>query len=225
MKASFFLMALLTTVSMSDIKVYQYSGVDVTHDGKKVTLERLISPKCINIPISSDHIWEGNYASDSVPKECKAMFVTSVGQIQPISVHPKVETYAEMEVMHFFKQMQKRKDMMLVDSRGENWFQYRSIPGAVNIEHHVISHPEKYPLEFKEALEKMGVGISNGAYDFSQAKTIVFFCNGAWCSQSPNMIKNLISLGFPPEKIKWYRGGMHDWLTLSMTSTSHFRKE
>jgi hypothetical protein len=38
---------------------------------------------------------------------------------------------------------------------------------------------------------------------------------------SSTMIKNLLALGYPAEKMKWYRGGMHDWLTLSMTSTNN----
>ena len=219
MKMFVLTLGLLTVGIQADIKVYQYTGVEVDHAGKKVTIERQISPKCINIPISSDMIWEGHYAAAEIPDACKAMFVTSVGQIQPMSVHPKVETYGEMEVMHFFKQMQQSSEMLLVDSRGESWFNYRTIPGAVNIEHQVIAHPDKYPKAFQNALTLLGVKADKRGYDFSKAKQVVFFCNGAWCSQSPRMIKNLMALGYPPEKMKWYRGGMHDWLTLSMTST------
>lgn len=29
----------------------------------------------------------------------------------------------------------------------------------------------------------------------------------------------MLDLGYPPEKIKWYRGGLNDWLGLSMTTT------
>jgi rhodanese-related sulfurtransferase len=204
-----------------DIKVYQYAGVDVKHAGKKITLEREINPKCLDIPISNDYIWEGSYASKEIPKECKAMFVTTAGQIQPISIHPKVETYGEMEVMHFFKQMQKDDSLLIVDTRTDVWFEYRSIPGAVNVPHHDISEGKDEPESLKRALNILGVQVNKGDYDFSHAKTAVLFCNGSWCSQSPNMIKNLIALGYPAEKLKWYRGGMHDWLNLSMTSTTH----
>jgi len=215
-----FLIAIVTILS-ADIKVYQYSGVDVNHNGKKVTLEREIDPKCLDIPILHDYIWEGQYASKEVPSECKAMFVTSVGQIQPISIHPEVETYGEMEVMHFFKEMQSDTGKILVDTRGESWFEARSIPGAVNIPHNDISKAEDSQKEFQKALKMMHVKMKNGNYDFTEAKTMVLFCNGSWCSQSPNMIKNLMAIGYPAEKLKWYRGGMHDWLNLSMTSTTH----
>jgi len=214
----------LVTALWSDIRVYQYSGVDVTHAGKKVTLEREIDPKCLEIPINNKQIWEGDYANKEIPKECKAMFVTSVGQIQPISLHPEVETYGEMEVMHFFKKMQKHeKTMMLVDTRAEDWFAYRTIPGAVNIPHYDITDANVSNKDFQHAMNMLGIKIENGKFDFSEAKEIVLFCNGAWCSQSPVMIKELMALGYPAKKLKWYRGGMHDWLTLSMTST-HKRK-
>ena len=39
-------------------------------------------------------------------------------------------------------------------------------------------------------------------YDFSKAKTLVLFCNGPWCSQSPDMIFALLEIGYPPEKLK-----------------------
>jgi rhodanese-related sulfurtransferase len=214
----------ITAVLTADIKVYQYSGVDVKHNGKKVMLEREIHPKCLDIPISNDQIWEGSYAHKNIPKECKATFVTSVGQIQPMSLHPEVETYGEMEVMHFFKEMQSDDSMMLIDTRGETWYRSRTIPGAVNIPHHDISKSDQFPEDYKRALRLMNVKKKNGNYDFSEAKTIALFCNGSWCSQSPGMIKNLIALGYPPEKIKWYRGGMHDWLTLSMTSTNSLKE-
>ncbi len=219
MKAIFILLSMVFTLAVADIKVYQYSGVEVNHKGKQVTLEREVSPKCLDIPISNDYIWEGAYANEKIPKECKAMFVTSVGQIQPMSIHPQVETYGEMEVMHFSKEMQNDDSLMLVDSRAETWFEYRTIPGSVNIPYLDISKANKFPEGFKRALTMLGVKKTMGVYDYAKVKTIVLFCNGAWCSQSPNMIKKLIALGYPPEKIKWYRGGMHDWLTLSMTST------
>jgi hypothetical protein len=33
------------------------------------------------------------------------------------------------------------------------------------------------------------------------------------------MIFALLKIGYPHEKLKWYRGGMQDWLGSGMTST------
>ena len=221
MKFITILILFLSSILFADIRVYQYSGVAVDHNGKQVTLEREIDPACLDIPITQGTIWEGHYAGKEIPSACKAMFVTSVGQIQPISIHPKVETYGEMEVMHFFKAMQKDTGKILVDTRDEEWFEARTIPGAVNIPHQDINKDESMLEDFEKALKSMNVQYKKGKYDFSKAKSMVLFCNGSWCSQSPTMITKLIAMGYPPEKLKWYRGGMHDWLNLSMTSTTH----
>ena len=207
-----------------NLRVYQYSGVETDHTDKngkkeKIHIEREIHPDCLSISISNDMMWEGSYADPSVPEACKKMFVTSVGQIQPMQLGSGIETYGEMEVMRFIKKMQGRDDMLLIDTRMEEWYRYRTIPGAVNISHLDISKADLFPEAFRKALKIMGISRENGIYDLSKAKTILLFCNGAWCGQSPAMIKHLIKLGYPPRKIKWYRGGMHDWLTLSMTST------
>ena len=207
-----------------NIKVYQYTGVGAQHTDRhgkkeKIHIEREIDPKCLELAITNEMLWEGHYANDAVPNECKAMFVTSAGQIQPMKLHPDVETYGEMEVMKFIKNMQNHDDMLLIDTRMENWYHYRTIPGAVNISHLDISKADLFPKAFQKALKTLGVRYKDGKYDFANTKTIVLFCNGAWCSQSSNMIEHLIKLGYPPQKIKWYRGGMHDWLTLGMTST------
>ena len=44
------------------------------------------------------------------------------------------------------------------------------------------------------------------------------FCNGMWCGQSPNNIKNLLKFGYPAHKIKWYRGGMQNWSNLGLST-------
>ena len=51
------------------------------------------------------------------------------------------------------------------------------------------------------------------------AKMITLFCNGPWCSLSVTTIQALLEIGYPTEKIKWYRGGMQEWLAAGMTST------
>ena len=78
---------------------------------------------------------------------------------------------------------------------------------------------ELFPKEYQQALVTLGIKKVNNTLDFSEAKELLLFCNGAWCSQSPKMIKALLKLGYPPQKMKWYRGGMEDWLGFNMTTT------
>ena len=63
-----------------------------------------------------------------------------------------------------------------------------------------------------------GAANLEGLWDYSSAKTLVMFCNGMWCGQSPNNIKNLLKFGYPADKIKWYRGGMQNWEILGLTT-------
>lgn len=215
----------LMSVSLlsGNIASLQYKGVSAHHTSENgvknhFTLEREIDPDCLAVPIDNDTIWKADYASRDVPKACKATFVTSLGQIQPMQIHKEIETLGELEVLDFIEKMQKSTDMLLVDSRTESWYLYRTIPGAINISHDSISDPDTFPDDYKNALRLLGVKMHDKKYDFSHAKTIAVFCNGAWCGQSPHMIKSLLQIGYPAKKIKWYRGGLQDWLALSLTT-------
>ncbi len=130
-----------------------------------------------------------------------------------------VETFGELEVLDFIEEMQEDEHMLLVDTRKPLWFEYRTIPSAINISFEYILRPHLFEKEFKIAMKTLGVKGVKKPYDFSKAKTIVLFCNASWCGQSPAMINSLLSFGYPAEKLKWYRGGMASWLNLNMTTT------
>ena len=140
--------------------------------------------------------------------------------IQPIVLAPGVETLGEREVIDYLLRMSKGDDSILVvDSRTPDWVHRGTIPGAVNIPWTALN-PAKGadPISIGEILEdEFGVTSLEGLWDFSNAKTLVLFCNGMWCGQSPNNIANLLKFGYPPHKIKWYRGGMQNWSNLGLT--------
>ena len=200
-------------------------GVDIDYintsgEKKRITVKREIDPECINIHISNDVFWKDKYASKKVSRFCKSTFITSAGKtIFPMQIHKDIETYGEMEVMAFVKNMQKDESMLFIDTRDEEWYEYRTIPGAINVPYTYMMMPKVFEEEYKASLVILSVLTNKKSFDFSKAKTILLFCNGAWCSQSPKMIKALLSLGYPAEKIKWYRGGMQTWLAAGMTST------
>ncbi len=110
--------------------------------------------------------------------------------------------------------------IMLVDSRTEDWVAKGTIPGAVNIPFNKLDQTKGAdPLSIGEIMEKQfNVKSVEGLWDYTNAKTLVLFCNGMWCGQSPTNIKTLIKFGYPPHKIKWYRGGMQDWEILGLTT-------
>lgn len=141
--------------------------------------------------------------------------------IQPAILAPGIETIAEREVIDYVAKMSGGDSTILVvDSRTPDWVKKGTIPGAKNIPWTKLN-PAKGadPISILELLEsEFGVTESEGLLNFSKAKTLVMFCNGMWCGQSPNNIKNLLEFGYPAHKIKWYRGGMQDWEILGLTT-------
>jgi rhodanese-related sulfurtransferase len=60
-------------------------------------------------------------------------------------------------------------------------------------------------------------------WNSENAKTLVLYCNGAWCGQSPTNVRQLLAVGYPAYKLKWYRGGMQSWKSLGLP-TAPFKK-
>ena len=141
--------------------------------------------------------------------------------IQPGKLADGVETIGEIEVIRYIEKMAAGDDsILLVDSRTPDWVSKGTIPGAINIPWTKLN-PAKGadPISIGEIFTgQFGASEIEGLWDFSNAKTLVMFCNGMWCGQSPNNIRNLMRFGYPANKIKWYRGGMQDWEILGLTT-------
>ena len=141
--------------------------------------------------------------------------------IQPANLGPGVETIAELEMLDYLKRMSEGDDsIVVIDSRTPAWVAKGTIPGAINIPWTSLN-PSKGadPISIGEILEeRFNAQNLEGLWDFRNARTLVMFCNGMWCGQSPNNIKNLLGFGYPAHKIKWYRGGMQSWEILGLTT-------
>jgi len=146
--------------------------------------------------------------------------------IQPIQLRPGIETIGEQEIIHYSVMMSKGQKMpdgseiLVVDSRTPDWVAKGMIPGAVNVPWtHLSEAKGADPISIAEIMtEKFGAKEQNGLYYFDHAKTLVMYCNGMWCGQSPNNIKSLLKYGYPAHKIKWYRGGMQSWEVLGFNT-------
>jgi len=180
------------------------ASVDVMHNGKKATITRNQDQKNTVKPAFAK-------TSRKCPPFC----------IQPAVLAPGVETIAEVEVLAYLSKMNAGDTSILViDSRTPDWAKKGTIPGAVNIPWTALN-PAKGadPISIGEILvDQFGVKEMEGLWDYTGAKTLVMFCNGMWCGQSPNNIKNLLKFGYPADKIKWYRGGMQDWEILGLST-------
>ena len=140
---------------------------------------------------------------------------------QPSTLAPGVETIAEVEMLGYLKRMSDGDDsIVVIDSRTPDWVGRGTVAGAMNLPWTKLN-PAKGadPLSIADIMESVfNVKSVEGLMDFSNAKTAVMFCNGMWCGQSPNNIKNLLKFGYPAHKIKWYRGGMQNWEILGLST-------
>ena len=222
---SIFISLVLTTTVYAEKTTFQSEGVsvqmvDALGHIKHMIVKRDIPDECRKVPINNTMVWTGNYANDKVPDTCKSTYVHTTGNLLPMQLHEEIDTYGELVVLAFIKHMQKDDSMLLVDGRKQEWYDYRTIPGAVNLPFHHFKERKSFEFEFEHALRILGVKINEDeSLEFDNVKTIAIFCNGPWCSQSVAMIKALLDIGYPAVKIKWYRGGIQTWLAAGMTTT------
>ncbi len=207
-------------------------GFEVNHtylNGKKDTykIERVINKNCLNIAISPEEFSDENIEK-KIPKECKKTLITVTGIIQPLVINQEIKTLAEIEVLDFIYNKSSKKPELyaLVDTRKASWFNQQTIPSAINVPFEDIKYDEDFKEEFLKAYSNLGikvVDIEKNIYDFSNAKTVVFFCNAPWCPISSKTIEYFLKLGYPSSKMFWYRGGMADWSSMSLSVTKEIK--
>jgi len=179
-------------------------SVDVVNNGEKVTIMR-------NQDTSNTINPDFAKTSRNCPPYC----------INPIKIAEGVETLGELEMIQYLKMKSNGNETVLViDSRTADSFAMGTIPGSINIPwKNLTISAGADPFTISDILQKQfGVREQEGLWDFSNAKTLVLFCNGMWCGQSPQNIYALLKFGYPAEKIKWYRGGMQNWEGLGLTT-------
>jgi len=112
------------------------------------------------------------------------------GSIQSIKAAQQVHTVGELEVYNHHN-----KSLSIIDARKPDTSGTVTIPGSKNI-------------PYDELVERMD--------ELDENNPSIFFCNGPQCPQSSTAIKNLVDAGYPADRILYYRGGMHDWITLGL---------
>lgn len=217
--------ALFATQSMAtnlEVKITEDKPYTVVNHGDELVKVQRIQ--------DTGHIIDGSFAKTSRP--CPPFCVN------PLNIADGVATVAELEVIKFMETVMQRGNGVLIDARTSSWHQKGTIPGSINIPFSVFEKPIDDP-ELAEVLERLGakerndvhvvmrslekVGLFDGnektdAWDFSEAKQLLLWCNGPWCGQSPRAIRALLSMGYPTEKLYYYRGGMQMWQSLGLTT-------
>lgn len=177
-------------------------SVTVMHAGKPVVIERNQDPDNMIDP-------DFSMTSRPCPPYC----------IQPMQLSPGVETLGELELLEYLRKAGEG-GILVIDSRDRDWV-VRSglIPGAAHLPWTELHPGQTDPEKIAETLIlRFGATRLGSLWNFENAKTLVMYCNGPWCGQSPTNIKQLLAMGYPAHKLKWYRGGMQVWKSLGFNT-------
>lgn len=224
MNTVFIVLSLLLLPSISqalDVKLTANKDfIEVVDSGKLVRIERIQD---------QSHILEGSFSKTS--RKCPPFC------IQPMIVSDGITTVGQLEIFNFMEQELIDESGLLIDARTPTWYNRGTIPGSINIPFTVFGLDEDDPElidamnvlgakrrdeigGFERSIEKLGFmsgDLKNDSWDFTSAKKLILWCNGPWCGQSPIAIKGLIKLGYPLQKLNYYRGGMQVWQSLGLT--------
>ncbi len=122
------------------------------------------------------------------------------GWIQPIIPVAGVHPVGEIEILNAMND----RDALLVDMREPMDRANGTIEGSVSIVY----------TEVANRLNELGCTKLDGKWECSKAKKVFAFCNGPVCPQSPTAILAMTRVGFPADRVYYYRGGMLDWEAL-----------
>lgn len=142
-----------------------------------------------------------------VIKRSKTAGGVGKGFVQALVPQVGVTPVTEIEVLHALND----PTTMVIDMRDEDEPLKATIPNSYHIPYN----------ELEDRLDVLGCQRrSDKSWDCARAIKIVAFCHGPMCLQSPAGIAIIVRMGYPVEKISYYRGGMTDWQALGLTTVS-----
>ncbi|MBD3795101.1 MAG: rhodanese-like domain-containing protein [Epsilonproteobacteria bacterium] len=195
-KTAFVLSGLLTSCFGVVNITSSMPSVELTVNGKSVKIERIQN---------SSNKLKNSYVKTSRP--------APPFSLQPIEPIAGITTIGELEIISFLQQSVATNKGLLIDARLQKWYQMGTIPTAINLPFSMLSANKTAPLNVK-ILKLLGANQSGGGWNFTNAQKLVIFDNGPWCNQGVLAMKSLIALGYPKNKILYYRGGMQYWQLL-----------
>ena len=119
---------------------------------------------------------------------------TRWGKVQPLHPFPDVVTVGELELIALVD-----AGAILIDTRVGDSRSGKTLPGAVHLPHDQV-------VDRRSELD--------------EARVSILFCNGPQCPQTPDAIGALLAEGHPAAALAYYRGGLHDWVTLGYPTAS-----
>ncbi len=194
------LVCTISTLLATDVNIIDgLPYVDVDVNGENIRIQRIQDMK---------HKLKNSYTKTSRP--------TPPFMIQPYEPIKGVQTVSELDVINFLKDQVSENEGLLIDARMPKWYNRGTIPGALNVPFSILGGEGNPYID--QIFSLFGVEKDGKKWNFDDAQTLLIFDNGPWCQQGVTEMKYLIHLGFPKDKILYYRGGMQFWQILGLTT-------
>lgn len=129
--------------------------------------------------------------------------------LQPMQAASGIATIGELEVLEFLNLFVSAGSGLLIDVRHPDDFARGSIPGAINVPAETLRPANPYRDDLLNELRGRQA-------DFSGAFDLVIFGGGPDSPEAVEALRDLAGVGYPANKLKYYRGGLRVWTLLGL---------
>jgi len=163
------------------------SSIDVVHLGEAMSIDRVATKE-----------------APSCPPHC----------IQAMKIEG-IQTVGELETLSFIDKLKEKKSRLLIDVRKSRAYKDETIPGAINLPYSMLIDGSPYQ---KEVLKLLGSGKKiKKKWFFKHPHQLLIFGENSFSSTASDSIHQLVKLGYPKDKILYYRGGIAAWKASGLT--------
>lgn len=142
------------------------------------------------------------------PQECPGVCVA------PMQAADGVATVGELEVIGFVTSLVAEGEGLLIDSRSPETITTLGIVSAVNVPAELLGEDNPFRSDILVAL---GAREFQGVFNFADAMPLMVFDSGPSSTEAATLITSLVDLGYPTDRISYYRGGMQVWSALGLS--------
>ena len=131
--------------------------------------------------------------------------------IAPMKAANGVATLDEPQVLSFLVDEVANSQGLMVDARTPEERARGFIPGSINLPYSTVDPKQNY---WPGVVTALGAKVQSGGFDFADVQALLVYDTGPSSDEAGKLVRNLIEVGYPADKIKYYRGGMQVWSVL-----------
>lgn len=133
--------------------------------------------------------------------------------IEPMKIKG-VESVGELELLVFIQEVEKKRDGLLIDVRKNLKYKEETIPSAINLPYEMLLKTSPYQ---QEVLKSLGAKKLKRGWFFKNPQKLLIFGESSFSPEASKAIKALVKLGYPSNKLLYYRGGIISWKATGLT--------